>query len=270
MKLEGKVAIVTGAGRGIGRAIAEKLAAEGAAIVLNDLDADMAEEAAGAVANAVAVPGSVVDGGIAERMVATALDRFGDLHIIVNNAGYTWDATIGKLTDEQLQAMLDVHVVGPVRLLRAATDHFRVAAKREAEAGASVHRKVVNISSIAGCDGNAGQVAYGSAKSAVIGLTKSLAKEWGRYRVNVNCVAYGLIHTRLTQSLGGDAASIEVEGKKIAVGLQPATLEAFAKTIPLGRGGTAEEAAGAVAILTYPESDFVTGEVIVASGGLRI
>jgi 3-oxoacyl-[acyl-carrier protein] reductase len=190
--------------------------------------------------------------------VDTAIANFGGLDIIVNNAGYTWDSVIQKVTDEQFQAMLEVHAVAPFRILRAAAAHIRDSAKREAAEGRGVMRKVVNITSIAGTDGNAGQVGYSSGKSAVIGLTKSLAKEWGRYNVNVNAVGFGIIETRLTQPLAPDA-DIDVLGRRIAVGVPPAFLEKLKSACPLGRTGSVEEAAGAVLFFCSPLSDYVTG-----------
>lgn len=273
-KLTGKVAIVSGSGRGIGRAIALKLASEGARLVVNDLDAGpgdaVAEEIGQAGGEAVAVNGNVVEPGFADRFVGTALDRFGSLDIVVNNAGYTWDATIGKMTDEQFQSMLDVHLTAPFRILRAASEPIRIAAKREAEAGREVFRKVVNVSSIAGLYGNAGQAAYSSAKASLVGLTRTLAKEWGRYKVNVNCVAFGLIETRLTQAIGAEQETIDVEGRAIKVGIQPQLLDTFSRMIPLGRAGTPAEAADAVYLFCCPESNYVSGQVLVAGGGLLI
>ncbi|WP_379064078.1 SDR family NAD(P)-dependent oxidoreductase [Mesorhizobium sp. UC22_110] len=269
-KLDGKVALITGSGRGIGREIALKLAGEGASIVINDLDASLAEEAVEAVklsgSGAVACVGSVTNPDFGDRLVKTALDAFDGIDIIVNNAGYTWDNTVGKMTDEQWYAMVDVHMTAPFRVLRAASDFIRLAARREAEEGREVFRKVVNISSLAGVGGNAGQLGYGAAKAGVNGMTKVMAKEWGRYKVDVNSVAFGLIRTRLTEVAGG-AGAIKIEGKDIKVGVNPEVMKAMEAGIPLGRAGTPEEAAGAVYLFCIPESNYVSGQVLVCSGG---
>lgn len=266
-KLAGKTALVTGAGRGIGQAIARKLAAEGARVVVNDLDEDPAEETVAAIraggGEATSCPGSVSDPAFPDRFVRAALDSYGGLDIIVNNAGYTRDSVIQKMSDEQFQAMLDVHVMGPFRILRAAAEPIRRFAKAEAQEGREVFRKVVNISSVSGICGNAGQVNYASAKAAVVGMTLTLAKEWGRYKVNVNCVAFGFIRTRLTEPLPADKG----QG---AVGVQPALLEQLEEDlIPLGRLGTAEEAANGVYLFCSPESDYISGQVVTVGGGIR-
>jgi 3-oxoacyl-[acyl-carrier protein] reductase len=208
--------------------------------------------------------------GLCRPLRGSCDSNFGGLDIIVNNAGYTWDSTIQKMTDEQFQAMLDVHLVAPFRILRAAAEPIRIMAKKEAEAGREVFRKVVNISSIAGLYGNAGQASYSSAKASLIGLTRTLCKEWGRYKVNVNCVAFGLINTRLTQPIEAQQKTIDVAGRDIKVGVQPQMLDAMARMIPLGRGGTPEEAAGAVYLFCSPESNYISGQVIVAGGGLIV
>ncbi len=270
-KLEGKVALVSGSGRGIGREIALKLASEGARVVINDLDADPAAsvvaEIRAAGGQATACVGSVTESGFADRFVQTALNEFGGLDIIVNNAGYTWDNVVQKMSDEQWDAMLAVHLTAPFKILRAASGFIREASKREADAGTPVFRKVVNISSTSGVYGNAGQANYAAAKAGINGLTKAMAKEWGRYKVNVNSVAFGLIMTRLTQPLTAGEASVQVEGRTIAVGVQPDRLKAAESTIPLGRGGTPEEAAGAVYMFCIPESNYVSGQVLVCGGG---
>ena len=270
-KLDGKVALVTGSGRGIGQAIALKLASEGARVVINDLDQAPAAETVAAIeaagGQAVACVGDVTAADFGERFVATAVDAFGGLDIVVNNAGYPWDGVIQKVSDEQWQAMLDVHATAPFRILRAAAGFIRDAAKREQAEGRRVVRKVVNVSSIAGLFGNAGQAGYSAGKAAVTGLTKTLAKEWGRYAVTVNCVAFGYIQTRMTAAIGSGAESAEIAGREIRMGIQPEFIEFMNRMIPLGRGGTPEEAAGAVYLLCIPESDYVSGQVLLASGG---
>ena len=272
-KLAGKVAIVSGSGRGIGRAVALKLAEEGAHVVVNDVDtapaAETVNDIVAAGGQAVACVGSVTTADFAERFVQTALSQFGGLDIIINNAGYTWDNVVQKMSDEQWQAMLDVHLTAPFRILRAAADFFRAAAKSESDSGQETYRKVVNVSSIAGVGGNAGQANYAAAKAGIVGLTRTLAKEWGRYRVNVNCVAFGLINTRLTSAAAGDAV-LDIEGRQIKAGVNPELLQQMAAMIPLGRGGTPEEAAGAIVMLCYPEANYVSGELLVCGGGFRI
>ncbi|HXE46821.1 MAG TPA: SDR family NAD(P)-dependent oxidoreductase, partial [Ramlibacter sp.] len=266
-KLEGKVALVTGSGRGIGREIALKLASEGARVVVNDLDAEPAAQlvaeitAAGGAATDCA--GSVTDIGFADRFVAAAVDTYGGLDIIVNNAGYTWDNVVQKMSDDQWEAMLAVHLTAPFRILRAASGFIRDAARREAEEGRDVFRKVVNISSTSGVYGNAGQANYAAAKAGINGLTKAMAKEWGRYKVNVNSVAFGLIKTRLTEADASAGASIDIAGQQIRVGVNPQILKNAEAMIPLGRGGTPEEAAGAVYLFCIPESNYVSGQVLV-------
>ena len=270
-KLQGKVALVSGSGRGIGREIALKLAGEGARIVVNDLDAAPAEEVVAAVraagGEAVACIGSVTQADFGARFVGTALEHFGGIDIIVNNAGYTWDNVIQKMSDEQWEDILAVHLTAPFRILRAAADFIRESAKKEAEAGTPVFRKVVNISSTSGVYGNAGQANYAAAKSGINGLTRALAKEWGRYKVNVNSVAFGLIRTRLTEADAQADASIDIDGRRIKVGVNPQILKNAESLIPLGRGGTPEEAAGAVYMFCIPESNYVSGQVLVCGGG---
>ncbi|ATA54143.1 3-oxoacyl-ACP reductase [Variovorax boronicumulans] len=270
-KLEGKVALITGSGRGIGRAIALKLASEGARIVVNDLDAAPAEETVQAIraagGQAVACVGSVSAPDFAERFVGTAVNEFKGLDIIVNNAGYTWDSVVQKMTDEQWYAMIDVHLTAPFRTLRAAQPVIRALAKAEGDAGRRVVRKVVNISSVAGLFGNAGQANYSTAKAGIVGMTQTLAKEWGRMNVTVNCVAFGFIQTRLTASTA-EATTANIEGREIKVGVNPGLLAMMEQSIPLGRGGTPEEAAGAVYLLCAPESDYVSGQTLMCTGGL--
>ncbi len=271
--LKDKRALVTGAGRGIGRAIAEGLGLAGAAVFVNDVDAGVSRETEEILrvrgAHALGLAGDLTEPGFPQRLVETMLAKFGGVDIIVNNAGYTWDNVIQKTADEQFQAMLDIHAVAPFRILRAVSGWMRETAKKEAAAGERVMRKVVNISSISGTDGNAGQAGYASGKAAVVGLTKTMAKEWGRYNVNVNCVAFGLIDTRLMTPIDSPEAKIEMKGREIRIGVQPGLRDAAPNRVPLGRLGTPEEAAGAVLFFCSPLSDYVSGEVLVVSGGAR-
>lgn len=272
-KIEGKVALVTGSGRGIGRAVALKLAGEGARVVVNDLDKDVAhevvEEIKKAGGEATACEGSVTAPDFAERFIKTAMDHYQGIDIIVNNAGYTWDNVIQKMTDEQWYAMMDCHLTAPFRILRAAQPVIRALSKGEQEAGREVFRKVVNISSVAGTGGNAGQANYSSAKAGIIGLTKTLSKEWGRMKVNVNAVAFGLINTRLTEATADGGAKIDIEGRAIKVGVNPDLMKQMEATIPLGRAGTATEAAGSVYLFCIPESNYLSGQVLICGGGLN-
>ena len=270
--LQGKIALVSGAGRGIGREIALKLAREGARVVINDLDPEPANEVVAAVraagGEAVACIGNVTAPEFADAFVRSAMDNFGGLDIIINNAGYTWDNVIQKMTDDQWDAILDVHLKAPFRILRAAQPVLKALHKADSEAGRLTLRKVVNVSSIAGLSGNAGQANYSSAKAGISGLTMTLAKEWGRIGVNVNCVAFGLIKTRLTQAAADGSSSLKIEDRDIKVGVNPELMQMFERSIPLGRAGTPVEAAGAVYLLCTPEADYISGQTVVCSGGL--
>jgi 3-oxoacyl-[acyl-carrier protein] reductase len=271
-KLRGKVAVVTGSGRGIGRAMAIKLASEGARLVLNDLDDAPAEavrqEILALGGEAVGCCGNVTDAGFADRLISTATETFDGLDILINNAGYTWDNVIQKMSDEQWEAMIDVHLTAPFRILRAAQPVIRALSHADSAAGRRVVRKVVNISSVSGVFGNAGQANYSAAKAGIMGLTMTLAKEWGRLNTTVNCVAYGLIKTRATEATSDGNATIEVEGREIKVGVNPDLMAMMERSIPLGRAGTPQEAAGAAYLFCIPESDYVSGQTVLCTGGL--
>ncbi|MGJ7524934.1 MULTISPECIES: SDR family NAD(P)-dependent oxidoreductase [unclassified Variovorax] len=268
--LDGKVALVTGSGRGIGQAIAMKLASQGARIVVNDLDADPAQETVELLkksgAQAVACAGNVSAPDFAERYIKAAMDNFKGIDIIVNNAGFTWDDVIQRMTDEQWHAIVDCHMTAPFRILRAAYPVIKAQAQADQEKGIEVYRKVVNVSSTSALNGNAGQMNYSSAKAGVIGMTRALSREWGRFKVNVNAVAFGLIHTRMTNADAKAGATVNIEGRDIRVGLNPELLKSHAQRNPLGRGGTPEEAAGAVYLFCLPESNYITGQVVAVAG----
>jgi 3-oxoacyl-[acyl-carrier protein] reductase len=265
--LEEKAAIVTGSARGIGRATAELLAAHGARVLINDLDGDVAEAAAAEIDGETAVlAGDLTADGAPEALVQAAIDAFGRLDILVNNAGYTWDGMAHKMSDEQFRAMLEIHTVVPFRVLRAASPYLRDAGKRDREEGREVFRKVVNVTSISGTQGNVGQANYSAAKAGLVGLTKTMAREWGAFKVNVNAVAFGFIDTRLTAS-SEDGTTIERNGHEITLGIPPQMRERAGTIIPLGRPGTPDEAAGAIYFLCSPWSNFVHGQVLTVNGG---
>jgi len=265
--LEGKVAIVTGSARGIGRATAELLAEQGARVLINDLDGDLAEQSAAEIAGeTVAFGGDLTKPGVPDELVAKAIDAWGQLDIVVNNAGYTRDGPIHKMSDEQFQAMIDIHNIVPFRVLRAAAPHLREPAKAERDEGREVFRKVVNVSSVSGTMGNAGQVNYSSGKAGVVGLTKTLAKEWGQFKINVNAVAFGFIETRLTAAK--DEANVMVkDGETVQLGIPEQLRQMAPMLIPVGRPGTPEEAAGGVFFLCSPWSNYVHGQVLNVTGG---
>lgn len=268
--LEEKVAVVTGSGRGIGRAVAELLAAHGARVVVNDLDEAVAEEAASSIrqagGTALVVTGSVSDPKFPDHLVRTTVDTLGSLDVLVNNAGYTHDGVIHKMSDEQWYAMLEVHLTGPFRLLRAASRYWRDWAKAESEQGKRVMRKVINVSSTSGVAGNAGQVNYAAGKMGIVGVTKTLAREWGRLNINVNAVAYGFIETRLTAAKD-HSVKREVDGQLVELGIPEEIRQRAKAMIPLGRAGTPEEAAGPVLFLASPLADYVTGHIVLVTGG---
>jgi 3-oxoacyl-[acyl-carrier protein] reductase len=265
--LDGKAAIVTGSARGIGRATAELLTEHGARVLINDLDGDVAEEAASEIKGDTAVfAGDLTKDGVPDQLVQKAVDEFGQLDILVNNAGYTWDGTLHKMSDEQFQAMLDIHTIVPFRMVRAAAPHFREPAKKERDAGEEVFRKIVNVTSISGTMGNAGQANYSAAKAGVTGLTKTLAKEWGQFKINVNAVAFGFVETRLTQAKE-EGGKIEREGEQIDLGIPEQMRQMARMMIPVGRPATPEEAAGGIFFLCSPWSNFVHGQVINVTGG---
>jgi 3-oxoacyl-[acyl-carrier protein] reductase len=265
--LDGKAAIVTGSARGIGRATAELLAEHGARVLINDLDADVAEQAAAEISGATAVfGGDLTKEGVPDQLIQKAVDEFGQIDIIVNNAGYTRDAVAHKMTDDQFQAMLDIHTVVPFRILRAAAPHLREPAKQEKEEGREVFRKIVNVSSISGTMGNAGQVNYSAGKAGVVGLTKTLAKEWGQFKINVNAVAFGFVETRLTAAK--EAGNVMTkDGEEIQLGIPEQMRAMAAMIIPIGRPASPEEAAGPVFFLCSPWADYVHGQVLNVTGG---
>lgn len=265
--LEDKVAIVTGSARGIGRATAELLCEQGARVLINDLDGDLARETAASIdGETLAFAGDLTEPGVPERLVAQVVEQWGKVDILVNNAGYTLDAPIHKLSDEWFQKMLEIHSVVPFRMCRAVAPHMREPAKREREEGREVFRKIVNVSSVSGTMGNAAQANYASGKSAVVGLTKTLAKEWGQFKINVNAVAFGYIETRLTAAKTEQNVT-EIGGERVQLGIPEPLRQMVTMLIPLGRAGTVEEAAGGIFLLCSPWANYITGQVLNVTGG---
>lgn len=271
--LKDKVAIITGAGRGIGQATAKLFAKEGAKVVVSDIDADPAEETVSQIKDeggqAIAHVGDVCGPDFSQGIVDAAVKKWDGIHIIVNNAGFTWDAMIHKLTDAQWNAMMNIHITAPFKIIRAASPYFRDAAKKEMETGQPAARKIINISSLAGTNGNPGQANYSAGKAAVMGLTKTLAKEWGKFNVQVNAVAFGFIDTRLTQSKEkGD--NLSWDGEEVSLGIPDALRGIAQMMIPMGRAGTPEEAAGGILFLASPLSNYVSGQTLMVGGGLNL
>ena len=266
--LDGKAAIVTGSARGIGRATAELLVDQGARVLINDLDGDVAEQAASEIAGETTVfAGDLTQRGIPDQLVQKAVDEFGRIDIIVNNAGYTWDGVAHKMTDEQFQAMLDIHTVVPFRVARALSPHWREAAKAERGEDKEVFRKIVNVSSTSGMMGNAGQVNYSAAKMGVVGVTKTLAKEWGQFKINVNAVAFGFVETRLTQAKEAGDEMTSPSGEKIELGIPEQQRAMASMIIPLGRPAQPSEAAGPVLFLASDLANYVHGQILNVTGG---
>ncbi len=271
--LQDRVAIITGSGRGIGQSAAKLFASEGAQVVVSDIDAEPAEQTVAEIkaagGEAIAFVGDATKENFADGIVKAAADAFGGVHIIVNNAGFTWDSTVHKMTDKMWDTMLDLHLKTPFRLIRAASPYFRDAAKKEIEAGNLVARKIVNVTSIAGTQGNPGQANYSSAKAGLVGLTKTIAKEWGRFNVQSNAVAFGWVETRLTAPKEeSGVGEIEKDGEKVKLGIPETQRQMMKMVIPLGRAGTAEEAANAILFLASPLSNYVSGQVLHMTGGM--
>ena len=272
--LENQVAIITGAGRGIGAAAARLFGQEGARVVVSDLDpepaATIAAEIQAAGGEALAIPGDVTDPDFPDRLLSQAIARFGKLNILVNNAGYTWDGMLHKMDDEQWQAILEVHLTAPFRMIRAAAPYLREAAKKELEEGLTPEpRCVINVSSTSGLHGNIGQANYAAGKMGIVGLTKTVAKEWGRFGVRCNAIAFGFIDTRLTRPKE-NRETIEIHGQRIALGIPEQIRQSAPERIPLGRAGSPEEAAAGILLLASPFASYITGHTLEVTGGAGI
>ncbi|CAO3606691.1 unnamed protein product [Mucor hiemalis] len=267
--LAGEVAIITGSGQGIGKSCAEIFAREGALVVVTDIDAAKSDQVAADInaagLKAISIPGDILDPAFPERLIEETVKTFGKVNHIVNNAGFTFDGMLHKITDKQWDLMLAVHNTAPFKIIRAAAKYLR---KKDGE-----NKSIVNISSTSGLHGNVGQANYATAKAGIVGLTKTIAKEWGMFGVRCNTVAFGWVDTRLTRAKES-GASIEVDGQKVALGI-PTGNKAAAKInpyadIPLGRAGNADEVAGSVLSLCTPLTSYVTGHTLEVTGGRGI
>jgi 3-oxoacyl-[acyl-carrier protein] reductase len=266
--LEGKAAIITGSARGIGRATAELFSREGARVLINDIDTEVAKQAASEIDGDTAVfGGDLTATGACDQLVEAAVEAFGEVDCVVNNAGYTWDGVVHQMSDEQFQAMLDIHTIVPFRVIRALAPHWREAAKKERAEEREVFRKIVNVSSVSGTMGNAGQANYSSAKAGVTGLTKTVAKEWGQFKINVNAVAFGFVETRLTQAREKGEELETKSGEKTPLGIPEQMRQMASMMIPLGRPAQPEEAAGPILFLCSELGNYVHGQVINVTGG---
>lgn len=267
--LDGKTAIITGSARGIGRATAELLVSHGAQVTINDIDGDIAEQTSKEIdGETLAIAGDLTKPGVTDDLVQRAVEHFGKLDILVNNAGYTWDGAVHKMTDEQFQAMLDIHTIVPFRMIRAAAPHMREPAKQERSEGKEVFRKIVNVTSVSGTMGNAGQANYSAAKAGLTGLTKTVAKEWGQFKINVNAVAFGFVETRLTQAKEkGEKVKAGEGGPEVEIGIPEQLRQMATMVIPLGRAAQPEEAAGPVLLLASQYANYIHGQVINVTGG---
>ena len=269
--LDNKVAIITGSGRGIGAAAAKLFAEHGAKVVVSDIDPEPANQTADAIkaagGAALALKVDVTRDADIEELIGQTVSQFGGIDILVNNAGYTWDGMMHKMSDDQWDAMIAVHLTAPFKIIRAAVPYMRELAKKEKEAnGFAQPRKIVNVSSTTGTRGNVGQVNYSAGKAGIIGLTKTLAKEWGPFNIQVNAVAFGWIDTRLTQS-ESIGEFTEREGQHIKLGIPDQIRDLSVMMVPMGRAGTPQEAAGALLFFASELSNYVSGQVLEVTGG---
>lgn len=246
MRLENKVALVTGASRGIGAGIARKLAAEGADIVINYLGAEkdnaesLQKELEDLGRRVLLIDANVADFNAAAAMVDEAVAKLGRIDILVNNAGINRDTLLLRMKEEDWDAVLAVDLKGVFNVTKAAVKYMM---KQR-------YGRIISISSVVGVAGNAGQVNYAAAKAGVIGLTKSVAKEVASRNITANAIAPGFIRTPMTAKM------------------PEAAVEAALKTIPLGRMGEAEDIAKAVVFLASEDADYITGQILHVDGGM--
>ncbi|KAA1468354.1 short-chain dehydrogenase/reductase SDR [Dentipellis sp. KUC8613] len=271
--LAGEVAIITGAAQGIGRSAALLFAKEGAKVVVSDLDEKKAQivvdEIKALGGDAIAVGGDVGADDFPKKVLDATIQKYGKLNHIVNNAGFTYDRMLHTLPDDAWDVIQKIHVRAPFRLIRAAAPYMRIKGENRE------NRSITNVSSTSGLHGNVGQANYAAAKAAVVGLTKTTAKEWGPFGVRANTIAFGFITTRLTAAKEG-GETIVIDGKAVALGIpgaKPPPQQSDAKAyplIPLARPGSPDEAAAAMLFLASPLAAYVSGHTLEVTGGAGI
>ncbi len=252
MKLENKVAIVTGGARGIGQAVVELFLKQGAKVVACDLDEAELNKSIGSLgelsSNLALSLCDITDRHMCDHAFHIAKEKFGQVDIVVNNAGVTKDAMIHKMTDEQWSSVIDIHAKGCFNMCRAAAPYMRYE---------NHNGSIVNVSSISAQKGNIGQANYAAAKAAIMGLTRSVANEWARFGVRCNAVSYGFVDTRLTQE----------KTQNDDMGMPQATREHALSRIPLGFAASVQMAAAPVLFLTSDDASYITGQVLNVNGG---
>ncbi len=269
-----QVVLITGAANGIGLAAAQQFATMGAQVFLNDLNADTCASVTCSIQkagySAWPLPGDVTDPRTPELLIKQVLDQCGHLNILVNNAGFTWDGMLHKMSDEQWQKIQEIHTMAPFRLTRAIAQIWRPLAKEEIKTGCPhPHRCIVNVSSTSGLHGNIGQINYATAKMGVIGMTKTIAREWGIFGIRCNAVAFGFIDTRLTRPVD-EGHTHTIEEKEIPLGIPQKVRDASFSAIPMARPGTADEAAAGIILMASPLASYITGHTLEVTGGLGI
>lgn len=254
MRLKDKVALITGAGQGIGRATAKLFALNGAKVIINDLDEKMIIETKKNIkqveGEAIGFQCDIRNKEKVTKMIENSISRYGRIDVLVNNAGITQDALIHKMSNEQWQKCFDINVNGAYNCIKAVSKHMM-----------SRGGNIINVSSISALDGIIGQTNYSAAKAALIGLTKALAREWAKYKVRVNAVAFGFVETRITEERKGEECLGQIIGIPREIRIK------YINKIPMGRFAKPEEAANAILFLASDESSYITGSVLNVSGG---
>ncbi|KAJ5243276.1 secondary metabolism biosynthetic enzyme [Penicillium citrinum] len=264
-RLDGQPVLTSGTYEGIGRATALVLARRGAKVAINDLDREKAEKLAKEIRSfqgeAEVFCGNVLEEAFPQLLVSSVLQKWGKINCLINNAGFCHDSAIHKMDDGKFDIIMKIHNYVPFRMVRALSGHWMDPVNRP------MPKVIVNVSSTSGLHGSMGQINYATAKAGVLGLTKTIAAEWGRFNVRANAVAYGWIDTRITRP-PTKSETLEVGGQAIRLGIpENAKKWRDVSDIPLGRPGSADEAARVILFLASPLSSYMTGTCIECTGG---